>query len=335
MPSPNPSPSPSTGLNLLTSVTAVSGRDAWAAGTVEHGSNGLRPLIMHWNGIRWSTVPSPRRTSISQLGSISAASAQDIWAVGSYGLTANHALIEHWNGTAWRVVAAPARPRGEVQLATVTTLSARSAWAAGSVCPDHCERNNPPSRTVIWHWNGRRWAPASSPSPGAASVLTGLAASSATNAWAVGEYCTKACPSPEATNRGQILILRWNGARWSRVAGPSLGPDEHSLFGVSTLSRRSTWAVGETCIPACNDRPVTQPLMVHWNGGGGGRAGADLPRERRVRRGTPPAAQELGGPLAGSGQRAARMAQRLADAVGDRRPGRRQYLLGCVVRAER
>ena len=266
VPSPNPSPSPSTGLNLLSSVTAVSGRDAWAAGTVEHGSNGLRPLIMHWNGIRWSTVPSPRRTSISQLGSISAASAQDIWAVGSYGLTANHALIEHWNGTAWRVVAAPARPRGEVQLATVTTLSARSAWAAGSACPDHCERNNPPSRTVIWHWNGRRWAPASSPSPGAASVLTGLAASSATNAWAVGEYCTKACPSPEATNRGQILILHWNGDRWSRVAGPSLGPDEHSLFGVSTLSRRSTWAVGETCIRACNDRPVTQPLMVHWNG---------------------------------------------------------------------
>ena len=48
------------------------------------GTIGLRPLIMHWNGIRWSTVPSPRRTSLSQIGSISAASAQDIWAVGSY-----------------------------------------------------------------------------------------------------------------------------------------------------------------------------------------------------------------------------------------------------------
>jgi hypothetical protein len=233
---------------------------------VQHGASVVRPLILHWNGIRWSTMPSPRRTSVSELSSISAASARDIWAVGFDGLGATRALIEHWNGTSWRVVPAPARPRGWQQLATVTALSARSAWAAGAVCPDHCARNNPPSRTVILHWNGRRWAPVASPSPGAASVLTGVSASSAGNAWAVGEYCTKACPSPEAVNRGQILILHWNGARWSRVAFPSLGQHEHSLFGVSTLSRRSAWVAGETCLRACNDRAVTQPLMAHWNG---------------------------------------------------------------------
>jgi hypothetical protein len=266
VPSPNPSASPTSGLNVLSSVTAVSGRDAWAAGTVAQGDTILRPLILHWNGVRWSTAPSPRRTGISQLGSVSAASAQDIWAVGSYGLTANHALIEHWNGTSWRIVADPVRPRGQEQLVTVTALSARSAWAAGAVCPDHCMRDNPPSRTVILHWNGRRWAPAASPSPGGASTLTGLSASSATNAWAVGEYCTKPCPSPQAENRGQILFLHWNGARWSRVAGPSPGRDAHGLLGVSTLSRRSAFAVGETCIRACNDDPVTQPLTLHWNG---------------------------------------------------------------------
>jgi hypothetical protein len=267
VPSPNPSASPSNGFNLLASVTAVSGRDVWAAGDIAQGTI-VRPLITHWNGIRWSTVPSPRRTSISQIGSISAASAQDIWAVGSYFGTelASRALIERWNGTGWRIVAAPVRPRGQQQLAAVTAISARSAWAVGSVCPDHCERDNPPSRTVILHWNGRRWVPAASPSPGAASALTGLSASSATNAWAVGQYCTKACPSPQAENRGQILFLHWNGARWSRVAGPSPGRDVHGLLGVSTLSRRSAFAVGETCIRACNDHPVTQPLTLHWNG---------------------------------------------------------------------
>ncbi|MGH3407560.1 MAG: hypothetical protein ACRDRJ_34430 [Streptosporangiaceae bacterium] len=197
VPSPNPSGTPS--VNLLQSVTTVSGRDAWAAGYVEQRTS-TRPVVMHWNGTRWSTVPSPGRTSNSEISSVSSASARDIWAVGDYGETLSHPLIEHW---------------------------------VGAVCADHCERAKPPSRVVILHWNGRRWAVAVSPNPGAASALGAVSATSATNAWAVGQYCTKACALPLiGGSQGQVLILHWNGARWSRVTAPSLGRGEHILASV-------------------------------------------------------------------------------------------------------
>lgn len=271
VPSPNPDASPKNGLNFLFSVTAVSGRDAWAAGEAEQGASGVSPLIVHWNGTRWSTVPSPHRTNLSGIISVSAASARDIWAVGDDGVTANHALIEHWNGSRWRIVAAPARPRGQIELMTVTALSARSAWAVGAVCADHCEAEKPPSRAVILHWNGRRWAAVASPAPGAASLLTAVAATSARNAWAVGQSCAKACALAPLTggNQGQILILHWNGTRWSRTAVPHLGAGEHNLASVSALSR-SAWAVGLTCTRNCAgdsaSPPVTQPLTLRWNG---------------------------------------------------------------------
>lgn len=270
VPSPNPRASAANGINLLASVAAVSGGDAWAAGAAVSATV-QRPLFLHWNGTRWSAVPSPRKTGNSQIGSVSAASARDIWAVGTYGDTTSHALVEHWNGTAWRIVAAPARPRGQVQLTAVTALSARSAWAVGAVCPDHCLSANPPSHSLILHWNGRRWAPAASPGTGAASALRGVSATSGASAWAVGEYCTKACTMEGLPVRqARLLFLHWDGTRWSRVAGPSLGRDVHLLEGVSALSRRSAWAVGETCTRNCtlasSGLPVTRPLTLHWNG---------------------------------------------------------------------
>lgn len=266
VPSPNPSASATDGFNELDSVTALSGQNAWAAGFVQQGP-GDRPLFLHWNGIRWSTMASPRKTSNSQIDSISAASARDIWAVGSYGDTADHALIEHWNGTTWRIVTAPARPAGQVVIDSVTALSARSAWAAGMVCPEHCQRANPPSRMVILHWNGRRWATAATPSAGTASALAGVAATSATNAWAVGEFCTKNCALEQFPAEAHMLILHWNGSRWARIAGPSLGHGVHILEGVSTLSRRSAWAVGQTaCLRNCSPGLEGHPLELHWNG---------------------------------------------------------------------
>ncbi len=70
--------------------------------------------------------------------------------------------------------------------------------------------------------------------------------------------------------RAKLLFLHWNGTHWSRATGPSLGPDAHLLYGVSALSRRSAWAVGQTCTRNCTfatpGSPVTRPLTLHWNG---------------------------------------------------------------------
>jgi len=60
------------------------------------------------------------------------------------------------------------------------------------------------AQTLIERWNGTGWTRVSSPNPAGGSALIGVAATSATNAWAVG--CTGNC--------AKTLILHWNGTAW-------------------------------------------------------------------------------------------------------------------------
>jgi hypothetical protein len=73
--------------------------------------------------------------------------------------------------------------------------------------------------------------------------LDGVAATSASNAWAVGEGVT-------SSGGFLTLILRWNGTPWKKVPIP--GPPG-GLLGVAATSARNAWAVGITTI-------------LHWNG---------------------------------------------------------------------
>jgi len=56
-------------------------------------------------------------------------------------------------------------------------------------------------------WNGITWKQVPSPSPGTSAGLSGVAATSALNAWAVGWTDT--------TTGTKTLILQWNGKTWT------------------------------------------------------------------------------------------------------------------------
>src|SRR5687767_6531273 len=67
-------------------------------------------------------------------------------------------------------------------LNAVSGTSANDVWAVG-VSHD----GTPPSRTLIEHWDGAQWSIVPSPSPdNQLNELRGVAAISATDAWAVG-----------------------------------------------------------------------------------------------------------------------------------------------------
>jgi hypothetical protein len=86
-----------------------------------------------------------------------------------------------------------------------------------------------------------------------------VAASSRTNAWAVG--CAGDCY--QGFGGIKTLILHWNGKTWSRVASP--GPQGTSLSGVSVTSAASAWAVG--CTADCFISSASpQTMILHWNG---------------------------------------------------------------------
>jgi hypothetical protein len=88
----------------LGGVSATSPTDAWAVGDQCPTCNNSTTLILHWNGTRWSLVPSPNPgPKLNVLNAVAAVSPAYAWAVGSYGnsaCTTAATVILHWNGTA-------------------------------------------------------------------------------------------------------------------------------------------------------------------------------------------------------------------------------------------
>jgi hypothetical protein len=220
-------------------VTATSASDAWAVG----GNNGST-LIAHWNGTAWKQVPSPNRPAPDVLFGVAATSPSNAWAAGLYTTNASpggEPLIERWNGTRWQVAATPSFSGLTNILYGVAATSATNAWAVG-----YYDTSSSNSQSLILHWNGTAWKQVPSPNPSAQyTVLYGVAAISATNAWAVG------------TADFRPLILHWNGIKWRQMPSPA-PPAFDTLNGVAAASATSAWAVGSDS--------VRGTLSFHWNG---------------------------------------------------------------------
>jgi hypothetical protein len=242
------------GVSELHAVTAVSPADLWAVGSYEKATRKFAsfPLAEHYNGTSWSPVvlPTPNKRVEHELDAASATSAKDVWAVGWIGSmsrrgrrnSSGHTLIEHFNGKGWKVMPS-VRVRGS-KLLGVAALTPRNAWGVGLLTVKRIY-----SRPLIEHWNGSAWRRVASPNPrGSEDALVGIAARSARDIWAVGNY--------RARGETQPLLLHWNGHGWKQVASPSPSRGG-SLSGVAVLGAKDAWAVGEG---------GTGPLAEHWNG---------------------------------------------------------------------
>jgi hypothetical protein len=258
VPSPNPAGTV-TGVQL-NGVAATSSSNAWAVGFVDGRSGLARTLIEHWNGRAWKVQPSPNPGSYSDfLQSVTALSATDAWAVGYYSSSEANAftLVEHWNGRTWTRVPSPnpTGPRWPALLTGVAAVSPSSIWAVGSYTIGAIPLG---IGTLTEHWNGRAWKVAASPNPAGSdnfNELTGVAATSAANAWAVGML------TGTSTGARRAFTQRWNGARWKQAAMADPGTAS-TLLGVTATSPGSAWAVGVYAIGAGPDRA----LIERWNG---------------------------------------------------------------------
>jgi hypothetical protein len=244
-------PSPGTLENALSSVAVLSPCDVWAVG-LDLSGGAYQTLIEHWNGSSWAQVDSPDPGSGNNfLTSVRAVSASSIWAVGSASDgTSSKTLIEHWNGTAWIMVPSPSPGNSFNKLNGVRVVSANDAWAVGVYADGGTSR-----KTMVLHWNGAAWTQVASPSPGGSGTdnyLFAVAATSPSDAWAVGEIVT--------STGIQTLILHWNGTTWTQVPSPNPGTASE-LFGVGATSASNAWAVGEATTGT-----TEQTLVLHWNG---------------------------------------------------------------------
>jgi hypothetical protein len=236
---PSPSPGGTRGFSVLNGVAATSSTNAWAVGDYAARHSLFQTLIEHWNGTAWTQVPSPNAPGGgNELNGVAATSATNAWAVGD-SASGTETLIEHWNGTAWTQVLSPNPNPNDPgnRLFGVAATSATNAWAVGTECLI-CNTDSETDATLIVHWNGTAWKQQPSPSPSDFNDLFGVAATSSTNAWAVGF----AAGSP-------VLIVHWNGTAWKQQ--PSSVPGAFNA--VAATSATNAWAVGS-------------PRIVHWNG---------------------------------------------------------------------
>lgn len=145
------------GFGTLQGIAATGPDNAWAVGYTQSGPGGsYQSLTLHWNGYRWSVVPSPNPTGQTDLIAVAAASPQDAWAVGytnpnvcSNGGPQCGTAAFHWNGSSWAAVPSANPPAGYLNaFEDVVIISADNVWAVGTT--DWAS-------TLIEHWNGSTW----------------------------------------------------------------------------------------------------------------------------------------------------------------------------------
>jgi hypothetical protein len=224
---------------FLNAVTATSSNDVWAV-----GSQSRNALVKHWDGSTWSVVSSSAFRGVDGVRSVSADASNDVWAVGFAdthgGAPFNGPAVLHFDGTSWTVVN-PQTPVDFTQVGgSVTALSPTDVWAVGSVIEAYDDNGEvSDSRAAIAHWDGSQWqaVPSPDPRPGGQglSTLTGVAAISPTDIWAVGAFSDFQTATP--------FTEHWDGTSWSIIPSPSPG-NRSALEGVTALSDGTVAAVG-------------------------------------------------------------------------------------------
>ena len=234
-----------------------------------------------------TVCPHARTTTsaVAALEGVTAISSGDAWAVG---LTVRPAtpVLAHWNGSSWTRLSSPAlQTPGEL---TAVAGFAGGIWAVGA---SRQTTGGHLGTHLVVRVTGStvRTVPAPRPRGGA---LLGVAATSATNAWAVGFIAggpplilhwngtawkrsllprhsagqVNGVAATSATNawaldtrsRGSSQIWHWNGRIWSRVSIPAIAGQTYFLHGVAALSARNAWAVGTSSSGTT--------VILHWNG---------------------------------------------------------------------
>jgi len=159
-------PSPTVGAaDQLNAVAALAPNDVWAVGSsiaVEHDPT--LTLIEHYDGNKWSAVPSPNvgpnsANQSNRLFGITAVSPTDIWAFGSYfaanGSGHQMTLLLHWDGSAGTMAPSPNPTKGDflddVLFGGVVTAPG-SVWIVGS--EDTAAPDQPIFSTLVLHTAG-------------------------------------------------------------------------------------------------------------------------------------------------------------------------------------
>jgi len=247
---------PGESASLLLAMTTISANDIWALGTGSNGNIG-GDLFEHWDGTTWTpTIVPLGGTPVAA----SSDATDDVWAVGSSGLSSAQAstFVAHFNGATWQSVpSVPFASPISAAFKGVVALAPNNVWAVGTIA----EVLNGPTSTLIEHYDGNAWSVVPSPSVGQnqSNVLRGITAVSPTDIWAFGDFL-----AADGSGNQMTLLLHWDGTSWTLA--PSPNPEMGSIL-IDTLDAgvttgRNVWIVGSQ-LPGSVGNGFIDTLAIH------------------------------------------------------------------------
>jgi hypothetical protein len=207
------------------------------------------------NGSGWLVVPSPSiGNADNNLAAVSAGSATDAWAVGSYYAPSNTnvlaAMAEHFDGTRWTEFPLPNVGLNENSLLGVSELPNGHAWAVGYFVNASYQQ-----QTLIQSYDGTAWKVVASPSPGARqNILYGVTALADNDVWAVGTQ-------KDSNDVFHTLTMHWDGSTWRAVSAVEAGASGNQFYAVANAGG-TVYATGQQS----GSTFPSQILVEKWTG---------------------------------------------------------------------
>jgi hypothetical protein len=230
--------------------------DGWAVGEITAGATS-QPLILHWQRGRWAGAPLPRlAASPSGLVAVTAASARDVWAVGTGSDPAtgfDRGLVMRFDGRTWSP-AGPVTPPGTTFNA-VAVAGPGDVWVAGEICGGTGD-----CRGAVWHRTARGWRQV--PADGGTELLT-VVARGPRDVWVLGYQ-------ELGDGKKADHVEHWNGRRFT-VEDTGLKPTPSSRIGHRNELGSATpiWAAdddpasGQLWAVGWSDPPSITPRVIH------------------------------------------------------------------------
>lgn len=235
-------PSAVTRPAVLNSIAAASRNLAWAVGTEDASAAG-RPLLLEWNGKRWSKDAVPGKPRVGQMVQVSSASPGTAWALGYVGAGGTN-LILRWRRNAWVQVPVPGNLEGQT-VYSIAAGTGGTAWLYGY---------SDSRGYLLERWSAAHWQTIKVPLDLWGYVADMLAVG-AHNLW-LNDY----------TDQGDSVIAHYNAGRWTSTQAAPGGATFISDF--LPVTARSVWLTGYVCTVVEIGAGCTsiEPLIAHWNG---------------------------------------------------------------------
>lgn len=203
--------------------------------------------LADWQGY---APPNPSQTGHNFLLGVSAASANDAWAVGYYqtqeGTSYNtYPLAVHWDGQTWTHVSTPAPSIPNIgtdcALYAVKVMAADDVWAAGYKVMRHPADGVVGMQLFVLHWDGGSWTEVAAPvtpQGGTGAYVRDIEARGPEDITFVGLF------NFVDVGGASGLVMQWDGSGLTLHRTPNINTNNEKNLHVALTADGQTWVVG-------------------------------------------------------------------------------------------